>query len=104
MNFKKRCILGLVIGLILAVGAYFCGMFGTMRYKIVLIVLAIVFAIVGADFGRRSIRGLIRVAVFNRNKSKELEKLEAIFSGGGISHEEYYARKIQLLNAEYNDR
>ncbi len=31
MTFKKRCILGLVIGLVLVVGAFFCGMFGTMR-------------------------------------------------------------------------
>ncbi len=104
MSFKKRCILGLVIGLVLVIGSFFCGMFGTMRYNTVLIVLAFVFAIVGAAFGRLSIRGLIRVAVFNRNKSKELEKLEAIFSGGGISQEEYYAQKIQLLNAECDDR
>lgn len=104
MSFKKRCILGLVIALVLAIGAFFCGMFGTMRYNTILIVLALVFAIVGAGLGRRSIRGLIRVAVFNRNRAKELEKLEAIFSGGGISQEEYYARKIQLLNAECDDR
>lgn len=101
MNYKKRCILGVIIGLVLVAIGFCCMMFGMEKNRLLLI-LAFVFTIVGAGFGRRSIKGLICVAVFNRSKSKELEKLEAIFSGGGISQEEYYARKIQLLNAEYD--
>ena len=103
MTYKKRCILGLIIGLVLVAACFVCGMFGTMKHNTVLIVLAFVFAIVGAGFGRRSLRGLMCIPVFNRTKSQELDKLEAIFSGGGISQEEYHARKIQLLNAEYCD-
>ena len=44
------------------------------------------------------------ISVFNGKKAQELQKLEAIFSGGGITQEEYYARKIQLLNAEYDNK
>lgn len=104
MTYKKRCILGLIIGLALVAGGFVCGMFGTIMHNTVLIVLAFVLAIVGAGFGRPSVRGLICVSVFNRKKEQELQKLEAIFAGGGITQGEYYARKIQLLNAEYDNK
>lgn len=104
MTYKKRCILFLIIGLVLVAGGFVCGFFGTFFHNKVLIVLAVVLAIVGAGFGRPSVRGLICVSVFNRKKEQELQKLEAIFAGGGITQEEYYARKIQLLNAEYDNK
>lgn len=103
MTFKQRCILGVIVGVALVLGGFVCGMFGTMRHNTVLIVLTFVFTIVGVVFGRRSTRGLMCMFVFNRKKEQELKKLEAIFAGGGISQEEYYARKIQLLNAEYDN-
>ena len=103
MTYKKRCILGVIIGLVLVAGCFVCGMFGTIMHSTVLIVFDFVFAIVGAGFGRRSLRRLMCISVFNRKKAQELEKLEAIFAGGGISQEEYHACKIQLLNAEYGD-
>ena len=97
---KQRYTLGVIVGLAFcAVGAC-CAIFG-MHSKF-LVTLGLALCIVGAFIGRRSLRGFICIAVFNKAKNKELEKLEAIFAGGGISQEEYYARKIQLLNAEYD--
>ena len=104
MNYKKRCIPSLIIGLVLVAAGFVCMMFGMVINNKILIVLAFIFTIVGVGFGRPSVRGLMCISVFNRKKAQELQKLEAIFSGGGITQEEYYARKIQLLNAEYDNK
>ncbi len=104
MTYKQRCILGIIIGVVLVIGGFVCGFFGTFLHNTVLIILAFVFTMVGVVFGRRSTRGLLCISVFNRKKAQELQKLEAIFAGGGITQEEYYARKIQLLNAEYDNK
>lgn len=103
MNYKQRCKLELIIGLILIAASIVCIPFMDNGRNAVLTAFGFIFAISGAVIGRRSLRGLICIAAFNRRKSKELEKLEAIFSGGGISQEEYFTRKVKLLNSEYGD-
>lgn len=105
MNYKQRCIRGVIIGLILVAAGLLCGLLSAVSgsKNTFLIAFALIFSIAGVIFGRRSLRGLMAIAVFGRVKAKELEKLEAIFSGGGISQEDYYARKIEILNAEYGD-
>ena len=106
MNYKQRCIRGVIIGIVLVAVGFLCGLLSTifgMRNKF-LIVLAFAFSIMGAFFGRRSLRGLMAIVAFDRAKEKELEKLETLFSAGSISQEEYYSRKIGILSAEYDDR
>ncbi len=101
---KRRCIIGAVVGIVLCAVGVFCGCYGSFGMRnVFLVCLGLVLTAAGAFIGRWSLRGLIGVAVFNRKKEKELEKLEAIYSGGGISQEEYFAKKIALLNAEYGD-
>ncbi|MCM1165725.1 MAG: hypothetical protein NC299_01945 [Lachnospiraceae bacterium] len=101
MSFKQRCTAGVIAGVVLEVAAFTLGFFATMNTA--LVTPAVILAAIGAIFGRRSIRGLICISVFEKAKAKELEKLEAIFSGGGISQEDYYSKKIALLNTEYDD-
>ena len=66
--------------------------------------LGIALPIAGAFIGRRSLRGLICIPIFNGRKSKEPAKLEELFSDGGILQENYYFKKIVLSNAQYGDR
>lgn len=100
---KRRCIIGVIVGLVLcAIGVCCAIILGSKNSY--LVYLGIVFTIAGAFVGRRSLRGLICIAIFNSRKSKELAKLEELYSCGGISQEDYYSQKIALLNAEYGDR
>ena len=101
MDYKQSCIRGVIIGLILVAAGFFCCIFG-MRSTF-LIALAFIFTIAGVVLGRHSIKWLMRNAAFERTKEKALNELEALFSGGGISQEQYYAMKIEILSAEYGD-
>lgn len=99
---KRRCIIGIVVGLILVAIGFVCLYYWRMGIGF-LVYPFVIFVVVGVVIGRRSSRRLFYIGIFNKKKEKELEKLEAIYSGGGISQEEYFAKKIALLNAEYGD-
>ncbi len=99
---KRRCIIGIVVGLILVVIGFVCLYYWRKGIGF-LVYPTFVFILAGVFIGRRSSRRLTHIWIFNKKKEKELEKLEAIYSGGGILQEEYFAKKIALLNAEYGD-
>lgn len=102
MNYKQRCIRNIIIGIVLMIVGALCIIFG-MKSKF-FVVMAFVFTIVGGVLGRYSFRRYFAASSFDRAKEKELEKLETLFSSGGISQEEYYALKIEILSAEFDDR
>ena len=98
----RRCVIGIVVGLVLVIIGFICLYYwrtgiGFLVYPTVILIG------VGVFIGRRSSRRLSHIWIFNKKKEKELEKLEALFSGGAISQEDYFAQKIALLNAEYGD-
>lgn len=102
MDFKQRCIRGIFIGIALMIVGVLCIIFGGNSKFF--IVLAFALVIGGGVFGRYSFRRYVAANNFEREKEKDLERLETMFSAGSISQEEYYALKIGILNAEYDDR
>lgn len=100
---KRRCVIGIVVGLVLVIIGFVCLYYWRTGIGF-LVYPSFIFIVVGVFFGRRSSRRLFRVWLFDKKKESELEKLEALFSGGAISQEDYFAKKIELLNAEYGDR
>lgn len=101
MDFKQRCIRGIFIGIALGMVGILCMIFGG-RSKF-FVVLAFALVIVGGVLGRYSFRRYLAANAFEREKEKELKRLETLFSAGNISQEEYYALKIGILNSEYDD-
>ena len=101
MDFKQRCIRGIFIGIALGIVGVLCMIFGSRSQFFVVLAFALVIA--GGVLGRYSFRRYLAANNFEREKEKDLERLEALFSAGSISQEEYYALKIEILNAEYDD-
>lgn len=102
MNYKQRCILKLILGIIFVIIGVI-----SLRYSVInkfLIAASVLIISTGAVLGRSALRGLMCSAIFDKKKDKELKKLEEMYSYGEIPQEEYLEIKIKLLNAEYDDR